>query len=166
MLPVAVSWLVPLTKDQTLPVLFRFCSLCAGVAAGAPQLWRLRRQNLAAAAGFPAAAFDAAGSYGAFAGLRVVLYGSSEAPSFTSLARMLKAGGGDLLRKGPPYASCLPAPAPAAAGSKKGAGAAGKDGGCQGRASAGAAGRGLLANLAVIGTGKTADDRWVCCLCA
>lgn len=110
-------------------------------------LWRLRRQALAAAAGDAGAAADAAGSYGAFAGLRVVFYGSSDAPPFASLARMLKAGGGQVLRKTPPYTSCLPA-----------AGAKGKG---KGRASAAAAAASQagMANLAVIGTDKTAQDR-------
>lgn len=120
------------------------CVVC--VVAGAPMQWRLRRQALAAAAGDPAAAFDAAGSHGAFAGLRVVFYGSSDAPPFASLARMLKAGGGQLLRKAPPYTSCLPAPV-----------AAGK-GGRKGRTSAGTGAQGV-ANLAVMGTDKTTKDR-------
>ncbi len=105
--------------------------------------WRLRRQALAAAADDAAAASDAAGSYGAFAGLRVVFYGSSDAPSFASLARMLKAGGGQVLRKAPPYNSCVPA-----AGAKNGR-----------KARASAATSGGLANLAVIGTDKIVKDR-------
>lgn len=137
---------------------------------GAPKHWRLRRQALAADAGNPAAAYDADGSYGAFAGLRVVFYGSSEAPSFASLSRMLKAGGGMVLRKAPPYTSCLPAPTTttaAAGGGKKGA----KGGGRKSRGSAVASpaaaaaggsdsgsGEGF-ANLAVIGPDKASEDR-------
>jgi hypothetical protein len=117
--------------------------------AGAPMLWRLRRRELAAAAGDPSAAFDAGGSCGAFSGLRVVFYGSSDAPRFTSLAHMLKAGGGLVLRKAPPYSTCLPAPP-----------AAGGKGGRKGRSSAGAGGGQGVANLAVIGTDKTTKDRW------
>lgn len=126
------------------------------LVAGAPMHWRVRRQALAAAADQPDAAFDAAGSYGAFAGLRVIFYGSSDAPSFASLARMLKAGGGQVLRKVPPYTSLLPA---AAGESKAGRAKAAR----KVRSSSGAAGTGSqgsgAANLAVIGPDKSSDDR-------
>jgi hypothetical protein len=65
---------------------------------------------------------------------------------------MLKAGGGQVLRKAPPYSSCLPQPQAATNGGK----------GRKGRAAAtAAAGTQDVANLAVIGGDKTTQDRCV-----
>jgi len=55
---------------------------------GAPRHWRLRR---------------AATGAGAFAGLRVLLYGAFEAPDADALANMIGAGGGVVVRRAPPY---------------------------------------------------------------
>jgi hypothetical protein len=55
---------------------------------GAPRHWRLRR---------------AATGAGAFAGLRVLLHGAFEAPDADTLERMVTAGGGEVLRQGPPF---------------------------------------------------------------
>lgn len=127
----------------------------AAAATGAPMHWRCRRQNLAAAAGNPQAAYDVQGSFGAFVGLRVVFFGSSDAPPFSSLVRMLKAGGGLVLRRSPPYSSCLPdasAPTAGKAVRKK----QGETPRKQPKATAAAAA--ATANLAVIGPDRQDKD--------
>eukprot|EP00775_Hariotina_reticulata_P014746 gene14746-14915_t len=105
--------------------------------------------------------------------LQVVFYGKSKSPSFDTLARVLKAGGGILLSRSPPYTSVLPVSldGTTAAGSAPGSGSARKAGGNRagaGRpgaaaaAAAGAAEGGGVANLAVVGDGKSsASDRWI-----
>jgi hypothetical protein len=58
--------------------------------AGAPRHWRLRAASTGA---------------GAFAGLRVLLHGAFDAPDADVLARAVAAGGGAVLRRGPPFAA-------------------------------------------------------------
>jgi hypothetical protein len=59
--------------------------------AGAPRHWRLR--------------VAAAGAGGAFAGLRVLLHGAFKAPDADTLSRAVIAGGGEVLRRAPPFAA-------------------------------------------------------------
>jgi hypothetical protein len=133
---------------------------CLHHAADAPSHWRMRAQAAAAARQEldPDAAAAAAVPGLAFEGLRVIFYGSSEAPSFDTLSRVLNAGGVQLLKRGPPYSAVLPAVVDAAGSGggrkkKKGAAAAVSE-----AAAAAAAG---FANLAVIGADKAddADDK-------
>lgn len=114
--------------------------------AGAPMHWRLRRE-----AGLTAEDAGTAPAL-AFQGLKVIFYGKGSSPSFETLVKILKAGGGEVLRRGAPYTSCLPAGAPhTAAGSSKKKGQLGKK---SSAAAAAAQSDGAAANLAIIGADK------------
>lgn len=132
---------------------------------GAPAHWRMRAEAAAAAAADGSNNDAAAAPPGlTFEGLRVVFYGSSDAPSFDTLAHVLKAGGGKLLRRSPPYSAVLPdAAAAAAAGGSSNKGGAGKRGSKVAAAAAEATGAaatvdGDVANLAVIGPDKDNEN--------